>query len=180
MQPVSIFSMSSLWKTLLSTNATDTSFPSRIPTTTAPNTTNNPGLVILGDQIDMPGGRPVSSHVRMCFFGVGNDDTTFDVRVIGWGKTDGGLYVPSPLYGFSCTLGTAIGIAGNAISASTRFADTVTLTTNFGTTGVDVIPTSPASNLIATVLMDCKGFSLLEVTFDMTGATSGNALYSPA
>lgn len=158
----------------LATNATDNSFPSRIPTTTEPTgdgvlSVPNPGQVSPTNAMIVP-------------FGVGSDNHTFDLRVIGWRKVTGSgltsLWVPVVLGQFACTLSTAVGVANTPVSASNRFADTISRTLGIENVADQVVSPAGASldNLVGHILMDVKGFSKIELNFDVGTAASGNAL----
>lgn len=154
------------------TNSTDATFPSRIPTTTAP--TSNDGVVSLPRD---------PTWVSLIPYGVGATNTTFDVRVIGWRKygainsTTGTLYTPRILLQFTATLGTAAGVAGSNVDETNLFADTLSdPVTGMGAIGVNCQPTSPANDTVAHYYMDAQGCQFIEVLFDMTGASSGNCL----
>lgn len=132
------------------------------------------------------------------FFGVGNADTTFDYKIYAIERIDNtnmsGTYSSdqSPLYeyrnlgGGTATLGTKTGVSGGVLATTDKFADTLTWTaTAYGTfvfeafqgADADAAVFSPADNTIASLtaldLGDCYG---IVIDFDMTGATSGNAL----
>ena len=53
----------------------------------------------------------------------------------------------------------------------------LTLATGFNS-NVSTEIVSPTGDVIAHCVQDVKGFAKVEVTFDMTGATNGNALYA--
>lgn len=159
------------WHKLVDTNDTSSSFTSRIPTITKP-TTN-----ILNQNT------PIIENVLMlAFFGAGTENTTFDARVIGWNamafvKTDGSpgeLWIPTPLAQFSCTLSATVGVAGAPVTATDKFVDTITAASFNPTGGSEIV--SPTGDLIAHAVLDAKGCDLVQIDFDMTGATSGNAL----
>lgn len=142
-------------------NATDSSFAAKNPTSTAPSGT---GVV----EVSRTGVGP--ADLLLVFFGEGADNTTFDVRVIGWSPV-GSLWVPTLIAQMSCTLSAVVGVAGYDVTASERFADTISLGN-----GIAVV-TNPASDAMpATALVDVAGYRKAEVVFDMTGATNGNAL----
>jgi len=153
----------------LAANSTDLAFPSRIPTTTTPADAGVLSLVINTD-----GG---VTHDRMLVipYGVGNDNLTFSVRIIGW-RLISTLWVPCILTELACTMSAAVGITGAAVVATERFADTITLVTNMGNANVDVVITSPANDTPAHAVINLKGCQKVEFTFDMTGATSANCL----
>lgn len=168
------------YRKVRATNAADTSFPSRVATVTEP----TGGGVI--DRPNVGGGH----GVQFVFYGTGDADDVFDVRVLGWRKVGGsptGLWVPVIIAGLTCTLGTATGVAGAEVVATELFADTVTITsggeptvTADTTRGGTFRLFSPANNLIAWVAVPLYGFAKLELTFDMTTGdpTGANALYS--
>lgn len=155
-------------------NATDTSFPSKIPTATEPSGT---GVVEL---IQNKLGGPIQNSVLVVAFGAGSDDTTFSVRVIGWrlfgDDPQTQLWIPAVLAELACTLSSAVGVAGKVVVNTERFADTITLVTGNDDISIDIV--SPTGNVVAHAAVDIKGFQKLEFTFDLTGATDANVLYS--
>ena len=133
------------------------------------------------------------SSVIILPFGAGSDTNTFDIRVYGWSKILKGagnaasgatldLWVPILLTQETVTLSTPVGLANSPINTTTPAGDTVlfpdTLAAN-AITGTDNIERiSPANNLMAgAVAVDLFGSEKIEIRFDMTGATSGNALF---
>lgn len=133
------------------------------------------------------------------FFGTGNADTTFDVRC--WAIKGGRLrdsenfldYERSLLWYATCTLGTGVGAAasGAPILSSETLCDTVVMTVASGSSSAkgpgaavqgawsaaDFQSFSPADNTFGRVICRDLGQCLgIELDFDMTGATSGNAL----
>lgn len=148
------------------TNATDTSFPSRIPTVTEPTGT---GVLNVG-----------GADLLLVPFGTGNDDTTFSFRVIGWRAVDAldsrnrTLWVPVVLGEFSATLSTMVGVSGGIIDEANRFADTLSLVT--GNEDVTELFTSPTGNVGAHAIVRNRGFDKVEITYDLTGATGANTL----
>jgi len=149
------------------TNATDSAFASKVATLTEPT----------GDGvIDLKGG----NVVLLLPYGVGNADTTYDLRVIGWsaaGPEATREWVPTILGEFSCTLGTATGASGGYLGTSNKFVDTITnLAAYDDLEGVTFRLRSPANNTPAAILIDAEGHQKVEIIFDMTGATSGAAL----
>jgi len=174
----------------LGTDATDTSFASKVPTTTEP---AGNGVLRLASG---PGGSVPCWALLWPIATAGNDDT-FDLRVLGWRRIGSGgpgatLWFPSILGQFTCTLSTAVGVAGAPVVATERFADTIvnhatvtgaqgkTTDTDSGgaaSTGTTVIY-SPGNNLIGWVKMPIGGFEKLELLFDTTaaGTTAMNCL----
>lgn len=168
------------YKKVRTTNAADTSFPSKVPTTTEPSGGGVINRSVAGD----------GSGLHLVFYGTGDADDVFDTRVIGWRKVTGGptgLWVPTIIAGLTCTLGTATGVAGSEVVATELFADTITITsggeptvTADTTRGGTFRIFSPTANLIAWVVIPLYGFEKVELTFDMTtnDPTGANALYA--
>lgn len=156
------------WFKARSSNDTSGSFGSRAATTTAP-TVGSSGVISPG-QLN----GAVARTLKLVFYGAGSDNDTFDARLYGVAYANG-LYVYVPLLQVSCTLSAAVGVASATVTNSERFADTIA-TPALGQGGIDVVVTSPANDTPAHLLVDVQGFSYLALDFDMTGATSGNAL----
>jgi len=120
----------------------------------------------------------------MQFYGAGADNTTFDVKVIGWteclfGGSVASMWFPKTQWHGACTLSALTGVSGHAKFTDTyRLADTIV---EEATTTTDIVGTttviSPAADVDpGIVVFDKFGASLIEVQFDMTGATSGGVL----
>jgi hypothetical protein len=117
------------------------------------------------------------NQVLIVPFGAGTENTTFSMRIIGWrvaGRGMAALWIPVVLAEIACTLSATVGVAGKEAVATDRFVDTITLVT--GTQNVSMELVSPTGDEIGHVLVDIKGFQKLELSYDMTGATNGNAL----
>lgn len=140
--------------------------PAIAATTTQPSGT---GVV----QAPAPSGW-VPRWLRLLPFGTGADNATFTLQVLGWTCIDS-LWVPTILFEAVCTLSTFVGIAGQPVTNSERFADTIGAPAK-GTAGVDCVVLSPADNTPASVQVDCKGCSIIEVR--VGGTANGNALYA--
>jgi IMP dehydrogenase/GMP reductase len=115
--------------------------------------------------------------MELIFFGAGAANTTFDALVIGWNELRNGtvnVWVPVPITHFTCTLGTAVGVASADVAATDQLADTVIVAANGG---IGVIASQVAGDRIAKVEVGVEGYRKVEVIFDMTGATNGNCLY---
>lgn len=149
------------------TSSTDSTFPSKAPTATAPT-----GDGVIGDPIVQ--GAP--SWVQIIPFGDGADNATFDLRVIGWKVSDLGLWVPTILAQAACTLSAAVGVASTEVLATQRFTDTITLTQVQA--NVDSKLSSPTGDLVASFQVETRGSALIEVIFDLGTATGANALVS--
>lgn len=151
------------------TNSDATSFPAVAATTTRP---SGAGVV------DLAANPP--AWLKLVPFGAGADDSTFDLRLVGWSLV-GSLWVPTILVQFGCTLSAAVGVSGADVTDSERFADTLgDPTANFGEAGVDCQPHSPQNDTPGFYLVDAGGCTVFRVDFDLTGADGANALVGPA
>lgn len=151
-------------------DATDASFPSKVPTTTAPT-----GAGVLDVAVDPAA--TTQRHLLLLPYGGDAENETFKLRVIGWKATTNGLWVPTILAELTCTLGTATGVDGSDVENEMFFADTLVLAAGYSSDAVRV--TSPANNTVARALVDLEGHRKVEVTFDRNGsAASCNALYA--
>ena len=156
------------------TDATDTSFPSKIPTGTEP---SGNGVIELG----LYGGL-IQNGIVLLPYATSGDNDTFSMRLIGW-RVLGSLsttllWVPVVLVELACTASTVVGVATRLVAATERFVDTITLVTGNDDISIDIV--SPTGNVIAHVVADLKGFQKVELTFDSTaaGTTAMNCLYS--
>lgn len=189
MSSVMIDTFASPWRKWRNVNCTDTSFPSKIPTVTEPTGT---GLTATdASVVDLVGGVRVGASGKnamvLAFFGAGSDTNTFSARLIGWNplETDRGapvtsgtqLWIPTVLCEVSVALSVQVGIAAKALINTDRIADTITIVGTTANAGVNINIVSPANDTMAYLLIDLMGFMKAELTFDMTGATDGNALY---
>lgn len=150
------------WAKVRSTNSTDGSFPAKIPTVTEP---TGAGVIAWAGR----------TGLLLIPYGTGADDSTFDVKIIGWAKI-GTLWVPALVAQVAVTLSTIVGVAAAEIVATERFADTLALTKGLGTIVNPVGDTQPASLMIASQL---AAFEKLEFVFDLGTATAANAIYMP-
>lgn len=148
-----------------STLSTDSSFPSKVPTATQPS-----GAGVVGDPIVQ--GAP--QWIQVIPYGEGADDSTFDLRIIGWKVSDLGLWVPTILAQAACTLSSAVGVDTYEVTSSLRFADTISLTQVRA--DVDSKLSSPTGNLVASFQVETRGSAFIEVIFDLGTATGANAL----
>jgi hypothetical protein len=155
-------------KRLLTVNSTDDPFVSKSATMTEP--VNDGVLSTIG-----PRDNPVSHNMLIVYpFGSGADNSTFDVRALGWRKTKNGLWVPSTLCEFNCILSAQVGVAGADVVATERFADTI----GSPTVGIGQ-PFSQSSDVAAGFMeIPVEGHSKVEVLFDLGTATGANALYA--
>ena len=167
------------FKKARTTNQTSGAFVSKVATATEPigdaGTATGASIIELGQDSNLS-----RSVLKILPYGVGSDDNTMSVRVIGWSKAGPEatrLWIPVVLCELACTLSTAVGVASKYVLDTDRFADAMTLT--FGNTNVSVeLPTQPA-NTIAIAKVTLVDFQKLELSFSTgASATSCNALVS--
>ncbi len=181
MNAVSMMTQTMALRRILDVNSTDTSFPSTIPII-APIGLLPPLTIAMGY-----GGAQAQNFVKVLPISVGNDDTTYLIRLWVWHlmgsgtDTSGGavqLWIPHLIFEGTCTAGTTVGVAGTAVLATERFADTIVAATAYATLpSVEVV--SPADNTPAHILVDMKGAQMLGATFNRnSSATSCNALFT--
>lgn len=167
------------YRPALSTNATDTSFPARIPAAALPST----AIRVISDPST---GGTTPNWVELLPYMTGDNDDVFAMRVIGWVRVvdeaapseTTAFWMPRVLAELTCTGSSTIpGLAGKAVVAAELFCDTITVVT--GNAGIDVITLSPTGNVVGSVMVNLKGSMYWEPTFDMTtgNPTNGNALY---
>lgn len=152
-------------------NSTDASFPSRVPTTTEPTGTGIQAWSDFGlDGVLAP------TKAIIIPYGVGADNTTFKLRIIGW-RLIGTLWVPSVMAEYTCTNCTAVGVASAAVVDTERFCDILTATTGTPSGSTEIVQFGTGTELISHIQIDLKGFQKIEITFNMnSSATSANAL----
>lgn len=144
------------WTKVASANDTSTSFTTLAVTTTTPSTN------LLSNH--------TGSTLELMPYGAGADNSTFDLRVVGWSIV-GTLYIPRVICRLSCTECGMVGSGSLAIASTDRFVDIITVAE--GT----VLTPAAALETPHTAIMDISGDALVTVEFDMTGATNGNALW---
>lgn len=156
------------------TNATDTSFASLIPTTTEP--VNATSALASGvHKVRREGASP--KWLRVVPYGTGDANDVFDMWITGWQKI-GTLWVPTRLVMLTCTLGTATGVASAAVTNSELFCDTITAT--MGISNVSYELYSPTDNTVAHALVKTNGCEYIQFSFDMTtgSPTGANCLFA--
>lgn len=148
---------SQFWQRALATDYSTSGYPTRIPTLTAPNLTNNPGLIAIGGELPQGGTSPFSggSMGPRCLLilpyagGSSADDTTFSMEVLGWratsisGNPTQVLWIPVVLAAYAFTVSTVVGVAGSDLDNTKSFVDQITMT--LGPTGTTTtVPTGGA------------------------------------
>ena len=155
----------------LTANSTDAAYPGLLATLTEPST----GVVTLSV---IPGGVvPQALLVMPYVLGANND--TFSVRVNGWSKSAGGLWVPAILAEYDCVGGAdanCLGVTGGDVGATERFADTLTIVANMGTNAEGTFKVSPQNDTPAHFIVNVRGFTKVQLQFKKGSGTSANAL----
>ncbi len=163
-------------------------YPTRVDTLTQPTILDGGAATsqVMFPLTDLAGGGKIPNGILINPFGIGNDDTTFSLRVLKWDLTFGDIgtgifppvWTPTPLVEVACTLSTATGVATGYVLNTERYADTITLTGTTGNQGINVDINSPANNTKASLYVDLKGAFGFEIIFTTGGsATSCNALW---
>lgn len=164
-QPIIVNCLAEPYTPIFGTNSTSSSFASIVPRVTPPTGAGIRELETNGT---------ARRWANIIFYGAGSG--TFAAKVIGWQKTEAsnstGLWIPTVLLpSTTFTLGSVTGVAGYDVADTDKFATaSITETT--------LIVPSDATDGIQTVRVGLFGFSKLQIAFDMTGATSANALVS--
>lgn len=167
---------------LRATNSTDTSFPARAPQAAKP---SGAGVIDWQALLALSGAGGVPTNLTLFPFGIGADNSLFDMLVIGWKHTDTvanglngtapALWVPIPILQVTCQLSTAVGVANRDVVAGERFADKLTGAAWNSEGGLEL--RSPENNLPAWLMFDALGCPVFEVLFDLDSATAANALW---
>ena len=171
------------FKKARATNATNTSFPSKVLTTTEP---SGDGV---HDIVPIEGGIS-PCKVLVVPYGTGDANDVFDMRIIGWRPLvreaqNVLLWVPTILASLTCTLGAGTGVAGTPVLNTALIVDTITILSEPSVTAdttrqglVEVY--SPANDTLAWAELDLRGSYKIEFTFDATTGdpTGMNALFA--
>lgn len=171
----------------LATNSTATAFAITDGTVTS---------TIPSNMITLGGWRGIDC---LQFFGAGSANQTFDYRLYGIERigntvitdnaptdSQAALYEYRLIGSGTATLGAKTGVSGGVVSNSELIVDTLTWTASaYGTylieaylgADADAAVFNPQSDSIASLtLLDLGNLYGIVIDFDMTGATSGNAL----
>lgn len=125
--------------------------------------------------------------VRLYPFGVGSDNDVFSMRIWGWLRIPGlpPTWVPTIIGEFSCTLSGFTGVAGGAVIATERFADTISAVATVGeyvkkagaSTDGSAWIYSPANDTPGCVEIPLRGMEYIEFDWDeTTGTPTSNCL----
>lgn len=157
---------------LYSTNQTGNAFSTFATTATEPSTG------ILRNTGRFP-------FVRLFPFGAGSDNQTGSLQIIGWTQqgtinssgvlVTNGIWTPTVIGRADFTLSTSVGVANGLVTASGRFADTITLGTVGASTRLE--SASNALNMPAHLMFNPLAFDLIQVELIVGTATSVNVLF---
>lgn len=158
---------------LFSSNRTTSAFSS------VSSTTIEPTEGVIANQ----GSRP---FLRLFPYGLGNNNTTGSLEIIGWtqqGTYDeakrivvpNGVWVPTLIARVDLTLSAATGGASGHLSASERYADTITPGTVGATTRIEIA--SNAADYPAHLMVNPLSFDKIQVLPIIGTATSVNVLF---
>jgi hypothetical protein len=156
------------------TNATNLTYPARIPTIVDPLGAND-GVVKVGgtDNGDAMNAVRIVPICANCA-----DDDTFTIRVLGWFKTVKpgvkDIWTPLILCEVACKVVAVTGVAGSAVLDTEFYCDTIGDPT-IGNKNVDVKVVSPADNAsIAYLEVDTVGCEYIEIIVDHGTDTGSN------
>lgn len=163
------------------TNATDASFPARVPKATKPTGIGDSAAQATASAVFELGESTGQNLAIIAPYGAGSDTNTFSMRVFGWsrviepGDPQQDIWVPVFLIEVACTLTSAQpGLANKTVNSSQLFCDAISLTA--GNAGVSA-ETLGQTDTAGQVVIDMKGAELLEIVFSTgSSATSCNAL----
>jgi len=148
------------------TAATDTSFPSKVPTLNEP--TVGSGVILMRRESLVYNGAKIVPILK------GQDDCVADMRVIAWNPLRGANNVTDWIPTVLAQLGLVAGnittpAAGNL--ANYFFCDTITLTNGNDDVSIDI--NAVPANTINHLVIDLKGAHYLEITFDLGANCTG-------
>lgn len=119
--------------------------------------------------------------IQLVFFGAGGNNQTGKCRVHGVRpvRTAAGRvnFTHVLLAEYVFILSAAVGVSGGAVSASERYADTITRTIGIPDVADQIL--SPTGDTPGHVLVDMKGCPIALVELTVGDATSANALWAP-
>ena len=163
------------FRVLLAANTTSASITAPAPTVTEPVTSTTVAVIDMKDYS--------RNQVVLGFVGAGSDNNAGTAMIYGWRRIanatipDRYLWVPTPLLGLDITLSTAVGVAGEKLINTDRFADTLAVTSGKGHTDAYKL-ISNANNEVALVQLDTFGCRKVEIRFAIGTATNLNVFAS--
>ena len=172
-------------------NASSASYPTANPTATAPNpaviasgalSTGTDGVFRLAGSGDSPSVL-VPQGVTALFFGTGTSTQTFKAMLIGWKPTEGKvgtvLWVPTPIFEVQATLSTLAGVGSSDVPSTCLFADTLSLSSGYGSTDPNgTLINSPTGNIAAHALVPVQGFDYIQWLVKTGTCTDANVLWT--
>lgn len=156
------------FRLLFASAVTASSITAPVATTTAP---TGDGIINMASN-PSSSAAPLSNSAAIAFFGGNDNNETFTARITGWRKI-GDLWIPTPLLSLAGTLGAMTGVAGQSVTASQLFADTLAASTAF-TSAYEII--NPTADQVAIVKVDAFGCEKLQVQVAKNTCDSINAL----
>ena len=163
--PTSLYTAAVPYRKVLSANSTASAYTARTDSVALP---TSAGYISITDPCN---------NVLLKFFGAGADNSTGSCRVYGVKVIDGGTTTSHThvlLADYSFTLSAAVGVSSGVVSASERYADTITRTTGVENVSDQIV--SPTGDVAGHVLLDCKGHVNLFIEPIVGTATSMNVL----
>lgn len=165
---------------ILATNDAGTSFTLPVDVSVRP---SGAGYV----ELRRPNDVRTNNGVMLMFFGVGDDNDVFDVRIFGVKKIDRTIRpaaTPPPhdqwthilLADLTCTMSAGVGLANGPVVATELYVDTITVNDGNNLTGLEAV--NPEEDMRAHVILDTKGCEFLFFDWDSTtgSPTSMNGL----
>lgn len=161
------------WTRGLTTNSTQTSYPTVANTTTAPAT-------VQGSYFTFQSGW--YNDLAICPFGTGDDGGVFDFKVVGWSRVVNGLgngatvlWKPVTIFRATATLSTSVGVEGATQTDVERDADTIVAGSPTISSALYTIY-SPADDTPAMVVLNSLDFEIVAIYFDRgSNCTGANA-----
>lgn len=150
-----------------SNNATDTSFPARVPTITTPVASSSRAVITWVGR----------SSLLLIPFGKSTSNQTFKLRILGWQQITAAavtLWVPTLICEATVTLSILTGVATATVDNTNLFSDTIAVTQGIG------IAVGAADDLAPAYLsVGIDSYDLVEVIFNRnSSATECNVLYN--
>ncbi len=156
------------------TNATTTSFPSKVVTATRP---TNDGVHVIGTSVG----------IVVVPYGTGDENDVFEMHILLWRSMGAGsslCWVPTRVTAapFVCTMGTFAGSGGVSVLAATDLiCDTITNSdATLTSQSLNVSLNSPTDNTAAYIVATTFGAELIEFIFDTTtgNPTGANCVFA--
>lgn len=115
----------------------------------------------------------VPEYLVLVPFGAGSAGQQFTMRVVGWRKTVGGVWVPTVLLDATCTLSNVTGVALD-LPTSVKLCNTVSV--GVGTAGYYLDVVSSTQDIPCQIWLHTKACAGVTIQTARTTATSANCL----